>query len=133
MLPQHLREGVVLGAFSFLSAAAQAAWAWLVARSATTNLLVAGLVGNLACTALWAVTRTVGLPFGLMPGPEGIGARDVSYVLWEWSVVLACTAGLYARVARRQLLLGRPGRLAGAWVGLSCVALAVLSFTVGHG
>jgi hypothetical protein len=35
--------------------------------------------------------------------------------------------------ARRQLPAGRPGRLAWAWMGLSCVALVVLSFTVGHG
>ncbi len=133
MFPHHLSEGLLLGAFFLLSSVAQALWAVLVARRATDRLLLIGVFGNLACIGLWATTRTVGLPFGLIPGPEGVGAWDVSCVVWEWAVVLACTAGLHANHDRRQLALGRLGQRAWLWVGLSGVALAVLSLTVGHG
>lgn len=133
LFPHHLREGVLLGAFFLLSAAAQAVWAYLLARGVTSRLLLVGILGNLGCIALWATTRTVGLPFGLVPGPEGVGAWDLSCVVWEGAVVLTCTAGLNTDRHRWRLGLGDLGRQAWSWICLSGALLAVLSLTVAHG
>lgn len=132
MFAPHLDQGPLISGFFLLSALAQAAWAYAVARRATSNLLLVGIFGNLAFIGLWAVTRTTGLPFGLTDGPEGVGGWDVSCVIWEWAVVLTCATGLYASAGRRRLVLGRLGALAWLWVVLSGIALMVLSLTVVH-
>ncbi|MCW2847642.1 MAG: hypothetical protein JWR90_1616, partial [Marmoricola sp.] len=132
LFPHHVEEGLLLGAFFLVSALGQAAWAWLMARAVTRELLLVGLGGNLALIALWAVTRTVGLPFGLLPGPEGMGAWDVCCVVWEWAVALACAVGLTGDQRRWGLPLGALGRHALLFLSVSVVVLAVLSLAVSH-
>ena len=132
LFPHHLQEGLLLGAFFLASAVVQAGWAYRVAREATSDLLAAGIIVNLALIALWAVTRTVGLPFGLLPGPEEVGGWDVSCVIWESTVVLACVAGLRTSTRQRRLVLGHLGRWAWWWMALCGIALIVLSLTVAH-
>ena len=85
MGPSHFSEGFLLGLFFAVSAMAQLGWASLALTSGGALLLRVGVLVNLGCVALWAVTRTLGLPFGLIPGPEAVGAWDVATVVWGWS------------------------------------------------
>ncbi|MGO4257631.1 hypothetical protein [Marmoricola sp. RAF53] len=102
--PAHVREGLLLGLFFAGSALFQISWSVVVAgRGSTRPLLLAGVVGNLAFLTLWAVTRTVGLPFGLLPGPEAVGPWDLACGAWEASVVLSCAAVLRRGHGRHRL------------------------------
>jgi hypothetical protein len=92
--PAHFREATLFGLFFAGSALLQLVWAGAVAVRASRPLLVAGVVGNLAVVALWAVTRTVGLPFGLLPEPEALGPWDLACAGWELAVAGCCVAAL---------------------------------------
>jgi hypothetical protein len=89
--PDHFREAFVFGVFFTVTALLQLIWAGAVAVHVSRPLLVVGVVGNLAVVALWVVTRTVGLPFGLLPDPEAVGPWDVACAAWELAVVVAST------------------------------------------
>jgi hypothetical protein len=92
--PAHLREATLFGLFFAGSALLQLLWAGAVAIRSSRSLLVAGAVGNLAVVGLWAVTRTLGLPFGLLPEPEAVGPWDLACAGWELAVVGCCVAAL---------------------------------------
>jgi hypothetical protein len=130
VFPHHLEQGLLVGAFFFVAAAAQAIWAFQVVQSATLSRLVAGAVGNLVLIGVWAVSRTVGLPFGL--GREPVGAWDVAAVTWQLCVVVACVVGLRTSADDHCLPLGRLGLRTWVWVLASVSALAFLSLTVPH-
>lgn len=104
--PAHFREATLFGLFFTTCALAQVLWAGVLALRPTRRLLLAGAVGNLAVLVLWATTRTVGLPFGLLPEPEVVGPWDLASGAWELLVVGGCAAML-----ARPL----PGRLVEAW------------------
>jgi hypothetical protein len=97
MLPPHLAEAVLFGAFFAGSALLQLLWAATAAVRCSRGLLLAGAVGNLAVIGLWAITRTLGLPFGLLPGPEALGPWDVACAGWELVVVCSCITILRSR------------------------------------
>ncbi|MXG89738.1 hypothetical protein [Nocardioides flavescens] len=101
--PAHFREATVFGLFFTAGALAQLAWAGGLALRPTPPLLVAGAVGNLAVVALWATTRTMGLPWGLLPQPEAIGPWDLASVAWELLVVGCCVAALRSGVPQTRL------------------------------
>ena len=131
VFPHHLEESFVVGVFFLAVTLAQAAWACLVTLDATSGrLLVAGIVGSLGLVALWAVSRTVGLPFGL--GREAVGGWDIASGIWELAVVAACLVGLRRPHSDRALVMGDLGRTAWAWALLSGVVLLVLTLTVTH-
>ncbi len=90
--PAHLRESVLFGAFFASCALLQLLWAATAALHVSRQLLVAGAVGNLAVIGLWAITRTLGLPFGLLPEPEAVGPWDLACGAWELVVVCGCIA-----------------------------------------
>ena len=95
--PEHLRESALFGAFFAGSALLQLIWsAWASVRG-SAPLLVAGAVGNLAIIGLWATTRTLGLPFGLLPHPEPVGPWDLACAAWELVVVCCCIGMLRSR------------------------------------
>ena len=72
---EHVEEYALFAAFFAVLAPAQFAWGVLVYRRPERRLLVAGAIGSLLVVAVWAVSRTVGLPIG--PGqPEAVGAID---------------------------------------------------------
>jgi hypothetical protein len=88
--PEHFKEALSYGLFFALAASAQVAWAWLAWRGLTRRLLAWAALGNAAVLVLWAVTRTVGLPFGPAPGvAERVGGADVVAGLLELFVVVA--------------------------------------------
>lgn len=113
---QHFQEWWAAGVFFLVTAAAQLVWAgWLWQRPAGRWVLLGGAALNVALLAVWAVSRTTGLPFGPGAGqPEAVGVADVvTGVLEAGSVVLAlvvarsslATPGVGAARGRRAALL----------------------------
>ena len=96
MGPSHLAEATPFGLFFGASALAQLGWSAAALHRVTPALLRAGIALNLGCVALWALTRTWGLPGGLMTVREPVGPWDLAAVAWELVVVAACAALLRA-------------------------------------
>lgn len=90
MGPAHLWTVPAFGIFFTLVALAQMAWTAEVLRRPTTGLLHLGLVLNAGLVLLWLVTRTAGLPLGLMPVAEPIGTWDLAAVAWQVGALVAC-------------------------------------------
>ena len=95
--PEHVRESVLFGLFFVGCALAQLVWTGAVAVHGSRGLLAVGALGNLSVIGLWAVTRTLGLPFGLLPAPEAVGPWDLACAAWELVVVCCCIALLQSR------------------------------------
>ena len=93
VVPQHLHEWVAAGVFFVILAVVEAIGAAVVwsDRMIGSRLVVNGLVAVTAGTiALWAVSRTVGLPFGPDPGmPEAVGAWDIAATTMELITLVA--------------------------------------------
>jgi hypothetical protein len=91
--PDHWEESLLYGVFFLAVSLGQLGFAILVAWRPTARLLVVGAIGQLAIVALWAVTRTVGIPLGPEAGTvEAIGAMDLISVAVELVCALACVA-----------------------------------------
>lgn len=129
MFPEHLRESALFGAFFLGCTLVQLTWCGLVLHRPTADRVLAGAVGNVAVVALWAVTRTLGLPFGLLPGPEEVGPWDVTCAAWELVSAGACVLVLHRSAVRRVARWSdwRPG--AHAWFALTAAAFGFLSMT----
>lgn len=100
---EHFAEWWLFGVFFLVLAAAQvllAVFGWRpVRRPALSRLvLITGAVVNLLVVALWAVTRTTGLPFGPDPGTaEAAGTADVLTIVLEL-ISVALTAVVLMRL-----------------------------------
>jgi hypothetical protein len=71
-------------------AAIQATWALLILRGASRRVLVLGAIFQLGVVALWAVSRTVGVPIApKVWTPEEIGVADLVETIGECVTVLA--------------------------------------------
>jgi hypothetical protein len=106
--PAHFREAAAFGVFFALAAASQAGWAVLLLLRPTRRLLVVGAIGNAAVVALWAVTRTIGLPIGPDPWrPEAIGAADALAAQLEIALTLGASWLLF-RSTQRMRVITRP-------------------------
>ncbi len=92
--PPHLGESALVGVFFLAATTAQLAWAGHVLRRPTPGLLHLGLLLNGGLLVLWSVTRTLGLPFGLLPAPHAIGAWGLAAVAFELAVVASCIHAL---------------------------------------
>jgi hypothetical protein len=80
--PEHFDEWWGFGTFFVVSGAAQLAWA------AFPRKAWIGIAGNALFIALWAVSRTRGLPIGPEAGtPEAVGPLDVISVALELSAI----------------------------------------------
>jgi hypothetical protein len=91
-------------------------WLWL------------GIAGNAIVIAVYAASRTVGLPFGPdLHSPESVGALDVTSCVLEFGLIAACAALLW-----RPSLVDRPVRHRGAVArvaALAAVPVAVIAAT----
>jgi FtsP/CotA-like multicopper oxidase with cupredoxin domain len=100
-MPEHFEEWWGYGIFFLIAAAAQAGYGLALLRWRGRVLLLLGVVGNLSVVSLWAVTRTVGIPFfGPHAGEvEGVGAVDLVATAAELALVTVLLAALlpYAR------------------------------------
>jgi hypothetical protein len=100
VIGEHFEEAFVLGVFFLVLAAVQFAYALAVVRAPTAQLLLGGLLANVAIIVLWAYTRTVDVPFGL-GGREAAGPLDVAATVVEvLAVVLGARALRGASVPR---------------------------------
>jgi FtsP/CotA-like multicopper oxidase with cupredoxin domain len=129
--PDHWAEYRLFGGFFLLGGVAQLVAAAAVGMWPTRGRLIGVAVGQVALVALWAVSRTSGLPVGPDPWqPEDVGVADVACVALEYLSVLVL-AGLAlrgTRVRRRHPLRTPFG------AGLLLVVVAVVTFVgVGTG
>jgi hypothetical protein len=89
VVPEHLHEYWLFGAFFIVVAAGQAIWAGSVARWPNRDTYLLGALGSAALIGLWAVSRTVGLPLGPEPWePESAAALDVTCVVLEAGIII---------------------------------------------
>ncbi|MDX6285743.1 MAG: hypothetical protein QOG53_1228 [Frankiales bacterium] len=96
--PEHFNEAFIYGAFFAVATAAQVAWSFLVVRRPSHSLLLSGIVGNSALIAIWAMSRTVGIPIGPSAGQiEPVGFLDVVATACELGVVAAVAVALLRR------------------------------------
>ena len=101
VVPEHLHESALYGAFFVSLAAVQLAWAAWVAVRPSRALLTAGIAANVGVVMLWATSRFVAVPLGPGAGTrEEIGGLDVFATSCEL-VVIAAAALLLGGVAAR--------------------------------
>lgn len=92
-LPSHLTASTLAGAFFATTAAAQLLGAVLVVTRPSTRTIHAVMAGNIAVLALWAISRTTGLPTGGELGiPEPLGLLDGLVTAAELLVIAASLA-----------------------------------------
>ncbi len=96
-MPEHFEEWWGYGAFFLAVAVAQGLYGVVLLRRGTPpgrSLLLLGIAGNLALVLLYAVTRSVGVPFfGPHAGEvEGVGMLDLSATTAELALVVALAA-----------------------------------------
>lgn len=86
---EHWRTYRMAGIFFVLIGAFEVLWAALVAGRPTRALYQVGAAMNAATIALWALSRTIGLPIGPSPGvPQSVGRPDVIATVFEELVVI---------------------------------------------
>lgn len=119
-LPSHLAESTAAGAFFAAAALGQLLGAVLVAVRPSRRTAVAIIAGNLSVLAIWALSRTTGLPID-----GAIGAREpVSLLdgLAAAAEILVVTGGLASVIRPSTAGVRRSGAwmlalgLAGIWL-----------------
>jgi len=125
VLGSHFEEWWGYGAFFAVVASLQTIWALLAVRSPARWLYWVGAVGNAAVIAIWAITRTAGVPAGPSSGEtEGAEFIDVLATGFQALIVLACLAiAGWRQMAARQL------STAALWTATLAVAVAVMALT----
>ena len=125
VLGEHFDESWLYGAFFAVVAWFQVVWALAVLREASPGLYWAGAAVNAAIIAIWAVTRTLGVPIGPASGEvEAVGVADVFATLFEVVIVLT-GAFLALRVAKQD---GEPP-FPGFWFAVGVAAVVVAAAT----
>lgn len=90
VIPEHLTHWWGYAAFFTLLGVFEIIWAALILTGHERKLLLLGVIVNVGVLALWAVTRSTGLPFGPDPGnPEAVAMPDVLCCVAELATVLA--------------------------------------------
>ena len=131
-VPHHAEESLLFGGFFFLTACVQFLWCTLALLAPSLALLRWGAVVDVTLVALWALTRTVGLP-GLLDRPEAVGSWDLAAKVWE-VVALLCSAALLHRAGATVTDDSRNHRHGTSWLvysflSVSAAALVVLSLS----
>jgi hypothetical protein len=100
--PAHFREWWGYGLAFFLMAAAQGFFSGAVLFWPRRSVFVAGIAGNAAILALYALTRTVGIPLvGPQAGQvEAVGFADLAAAIAEVALLIALVQLLRAPPAR---------------------------------
>jgi hypothetical protein len=88
---EHIQEHVAFGAFFMVVTLLQIAWIVAAICRPSTETLAAGVGLNLVVLAVWAASRTTGLPIG--PDhwtAESVGVLDLASGACEAAVVAGC-------------------------------------------
>src|SRR5215467_5131440 len=125
---EHFAQDALYGVFFLVVAWAQLIWPAVLLWRPSRPWLLLAIAGNAAVVAVYAASRTAGLPFGPdLHHAEPVGALDVWSCVLEFGVIVECLALL-----RRPALLDRPATRRGAVArvaGLVAVPAAVLAAT----
>jgi hypothetical protein len=123
--PEHFAEWWGFGLFFVLCAEVQLGWAIMLGRFRSNRMLAVGLVGSLFLVAVWALSRTSGLPLGPEPGvPEEMGVPDVASVALELVTAGACVWALAVR-SRGAMRFAIPVRVVGLVLSIALTAWAL--------
>lgn len=88
---EHLQEHPAFGAFFMVVTLLQIAWIVAAIWRPSTATLTAGVAVNLVVLAVWAASRTTGLPIGPHPWTaEPVGLLDLASGAYEIGVVACC-------------------------------------------
>ncbi|HET7416894.1 MAG TPA: hypothetical protein VFJ61_04620 [Solirubrobacterales bacterium] len=91
-VPGHVNEWPAAGVFFAVLALAEVALAAAVAVRPSRPTMAAGATVSVASAALWAMSRTVGLPVGPQPfAPEAVATPDVVATALEGVAAYLCT------------------------------------------
>jgi hypothetical protein len=94
VLPTHWRDWLPSGLFFASVAGFQLIWGLLTWVRPTVAALAVGILANIGVTALWAWSRTAGVPFGPHAGePEGVQASGICALLLQCYVVMGAAWG----------------------------------------
>ena len=91
LTPVYFAHWLGYGAFFFLASVGQFSYAAVLAVNPPNRLILwTGIAGNALIIAIWAITRTVGIPFfGPMAGQvEPVGVSDLISKLVESAVIV---------------------------------------------
>src|SRR5579859_363748 len=125
---EHFAEYALYGAFFLVISWAQLIWPAVLLLRPSRLWLWLGIAGNAIVIAVYAASRTVGLPFGPdLHHAESVGALDVVSCVLEFGLVVGCAALLW-----RPSLADRPVVRRGAFAraaGLIAVPVAVIAAT----
>jgi hypothetical protein len=119
---EHFKDYLLYGVFFLVLAWAQLIWPAVLVWRPSRPWLWLGIAGNAAVLAVYAASRTVGLPFG--PGlhhPEPVGALDVVSCVLEFTLITGCAALVW-----RPSLADRPVRRRGGVAATTLLAVPVL-------
>ncbi len=88
--PEHFQEWWGYGVFFLISALLQVLFALVLVQRPSRAVLIAGMAGNLAIVAMWAVSRASGVPYvGPNAGEiEEIAVHDIVATTAEIALVL---------------------------------------------
>ena len=127
VVPAHWQQWPLSGLFFGALAVLQLVWARAVLVRTTTPVLAAGILLNVGAVALWALSRTVGAPFGPHAGqPELVQGADLCALLLQIYIVMGAGWIWYRG------LQGEPvSALTSAGVLLGAVSVVALASTVG--
>ena len=132
----HLAESALYAAFFAGAALAQGVAAGLITLKPRRALLVTVALGNALVIAVWAISRTSGLPIGPTPGvAEAISLPDVLASVGE-AFVVVLSAGLAWRrrdPLRMRAWLVRTGSVVAGIAAVAMTAVAVISVQSGGG
>jgi len=102
VVPEHLAEWPAAGVFFIALGIFQVAWALAYVWRPSRPVIAVGVLVSLATVALWAVSRTIGLPFSPEPWvPEEIGPLDVAASALEVALVVGLLLPLLKRPSMR--------------------------------
>lgn len=104
----HSQESAVFTVFFFAAACLQGAWGLMAMGGLSLRAAVYGVLLHGGLAAVWAASRTIGVPVGPEPwAPEAVGATDLTATLLEIGIV-AGIVWLRRSAPRRRLSLPPP-------------------------
>jgi hypothetical protein len=125
---EHFAEYVLYGVFFLVLSWAQMIWPAVLLWQPSRVWLWLGIAGNAIVIAIYAASRTAGLPFGPdLHHPEPVGALDVMSCVLEFGLIAGCATLLW-----RPALMDKPARRRGPVaraVALLAVPVAVVAAT----